>query len=117
VAVPFAHLHLKVLRRPVEFALDPFAQQSGEGSRILKRRQVPGVWPVDAPGTGDPGDHTPGGVVHCVQVEPAYQDEHGNLDLAQPDQGRRVQLLLLDVVPVSGHLERPPLHASHVFTD
>jgi hypothetical protein len=58
--------------------LDPFAQQSGEGSRILKRRQVPGVWPVDAPGTGDPGDHTPGGVMHCVQVEPAYQGEHGN---------------------------------------
>jgi hypothetical protein len=25
--------------------------------------------------------------------------------------------VLLDVVPVSGHLERPPLHAPHAFTD
>jgi hypothetical protein len=78
---------------------------------------MPGVWPVDAPGTGDRGDHTPGGVVHCVQVEPACEDEHGNLDLAEPVQGRWIQLLLLDVVPVSGHLERPPLHAPHAFTD
>ena len=77
---------------------------------------MPGVWPVNPPGTSDPGDHTPGGVVHGVQVKPAYQDEHGNLDLAQPVQRRRIQLLLLDVVPVSGHLERPPLHAPYAFT-
>src|ERR1700751_2553886 len=97
--------------------LDPFAQKFGEASRILKRRHVPGVRPVDPPGTGDPGDHTPGGVVHCVQVEPAYEDEHRNLDLAQPDQGWWIQFLLLDVVPVRGPLERPPLHARHVFAD
>ena len=37
--------------------LDPFPQQPGEGSRVLKRRQMPGVWPVDTPGTSDPGDN------------------------------------------------------------
>ena len=78
---------------------------------------MPGVRPIDAPGTGDPGDDTAGGVVHGVQVEPAHEDEDGTLDLAEPLEGRRVQLLLLGVLPVSGDLERSPLHAPHAVTD
>jgi hypothetical protein len=95
--------------------LDPLTQQAGEDGRHLQRRQMPGTWPVDSPGTADSGDHSLSGVVHRVQVEPAHEDEHRNLDLTEPVEGRRIQFLLLDVLPVNGHLEGTALHAPYAF--
>jgi hypothetical protein len=54
--------------------------------------------------------------VHRVEVEPANEDERGNGDLGEPVQGGRLKLTLVDVVPVRGHLECPPLNAPDAFT-
>ena len=69
-----------------------------------------GIGPVGATSLGDSVGHPSSRVPDGVEIEAAHEDEGGHPDLREPFERRRVELLLLEVVPRSRELEGAPLH-------
>ena len=52
-----------------------------------------------------------------IEIVRTDQDQRGHSDLRKPIECWWIELLLLDVTPVGGDLERPPLHPSNQVTN